>query len=193
MTSANKYYTVLGTTMGKLLSAMQLAEYLNLKPVTVRRKAKKGEIPSIRVGNRLRFNKQQIDSWLLHRSNRRPVDILVVNDEPLIGQLFRDSLNEHAWNVTTTLSSLEALELVSNRHFDVIFLDLLMPELDGAELFRRIRQMKNHIPVAIITGHPDSDQMRRAMEHGPFTVIKKPFNLEDILDTVNIFVQGSAK
>ena len=179
--------------MGKLLSAIQLAEYLNLKPVTVRRKAKKGEIPSTRIGNRLRFKKQQIDSWLLHRSNRRPVDILVVDDDPLILRLFRDSLSELACNVTATLSSLEALELVSNRHFDMIFLDLWMPELDGDELFRRIRQMKSHIPVAIITGHPYSDQMKRAMEYGPFTVINKPFNLEDILNTVNIFAKGSAK
>ncbi|MCK4783280.1 MAG: helix-turn-helix domain-containing protein, partial [Desulfobacteraceae bacterium] len=42
--------------MNKLLSATQLATYLNLKPVTIRRKAKAGEIPSIRIGNRLRFD-----------------------------------------------------------------------------------------------------------------------------------------
>ena len=190
LTIANKYYIVLGTTMGKLFSAIQLAEYIGLKPVTVRRKAKNGEIPSIKIGNRLRFDKQQIDRWLLRRSNERPVDILIVDDEPIIGQLFRDGLNEHGYNVTTTLSSLEALELIDNRHFDLIFLDLVMPELDGAELFRRIRQMDKHIPVAMITGYPDSDLMRRAMEHGPFTVIKKPFVINDILNAVRNFTKG---
>ena len=193
LTIAYKYYIVPSTTMGKLLSAIQLAEYLNLKPVTVRRKAKNGEIPSIKIGNLLRFNKQQVDRWLLHRSNRRPVHILVIDDEPLILQLFKDSLNENGCEVTTTLSSLEALELVGNRHFDLIFLDLLMPELDGAELFRRIRQMNKYIPVAIITGYPDSDLMRRAMEHGPFMVMKKPFTGDDILNTVRSFAKGSAK
>lgn len=54
--------------MNKLLSATQLAEYLNLKPVTIRRKAKSGGIPSIKIGNRLRFDKQQIDKWLLERT-----------------------------------------------------------------------------------------------------------------------------
>ena len=176
--------------MVKLLSAVQLAEYLSLKPVTVRRKAKKGEIPTIRIGNRLRFNKQQIDRWLLHGGHRRPMHILVVDDEPIIGQLFKDGLGKRGYRTTTTLSSLEALELVANRHFDLIFLDLLIPRPDGAELFRRIKQMDKHVPVVIITGYPDSDTMRRAMEHGPFTVMRKPFTQDDILNTVHSFIKG---
>jgi len=179
-------------TMNRLLTVKEVAQYLNVKPVTVRRRANSGEIPSIRIGNRIRFHKQQIDRWLLQRSNGRPVHILVVDDEPLVGELFKESLNENIYQVTTTLSSLEALELVSNKHFDIIFLDLLMPELDGAELFQRIRQTDNRVPIAIITGYPDSELMRRTMEHGPFTVMKKPFNSEDILDTLRSFSQGIA-
>ena len=182
---------LLNMTMNRLLSVKEVAEYLNVKPVTVRRRANSGEIPSIRIGNRIRFHKQQIDRWLLERSSRRPVHILVVDDEPSIGELFKESLNENIYQVTTTLSSLEALELMSEKHFDLIFLDLLMPELDGAELFRRIRQMDKNIPVAIITGYPDSDLMKRAMEYGPFTVMKKPFNSDDIMNIVRSFVQGA--
>ena len=89
-------------------------------------------------------------------------------------------------------SSLEALDLVSNKHFDIIFLDLFIPELDGAELFRRIREMGKELPVAIITGYPDSDLMRKAMEHGPFTVIKKPFTGDNILNTIHSFTRGMA-
>ena len=179
-------------TMNRLLSVKEVAEYLNVKPVTVRRRANSGEIPSIRIGNRIRFHKQQIDRWLLSRSHGRPAHILVVDDEPSIGELFKESLNEPGYQVTTTLSSLEALELVSNKHFDIIFLDLLIPELDGAELFRRIRQMYRELPVAIITGYPDSDLMRKAMEHGPFMILKKPFTGKEIVSTVRSFVEGIA-
>ena len=175
--------------MNRLLTVKEVAEYLNVKPVTVRRRANSGEIPSIRIGNRIRFHKQQIDRWLLDRSNRRPTQILVVDDESLVGQLFKDSLNELGYQVTATLSSLEALDLLNNRHFDLIFLDLLIPELDGAELFRRIKQIDKNLPVAIITGYPDSDLMKRAMEYGPFTVMKKPFNSDDIMNIVRSFVQ----
>ena len=178
-------------TMNKLLSVKEVAEYLNVKPVTVRRRANSGEIPSIRIGNRIRFHKQQIDRWLLERYKGRPAHVLVVDDEPMIGQLFKDSLNETGYQVTTTLSSPEALKLINNGHFDLIFLDLKMPELDGAELFRHIRQIDKKTPVVIITGYPDSDIMSRAMEHGPYTVMQKPFNSDDILNIVHSFVKGA--
>jgi len=177
--------------MEKLLSASQLAEYLNLKSVTVRRKAQKGEIPSIRVGNRLRFDKGEIDRCLRRRFDSRATHILVVDDEPVIGQLFKDSLYEDCYQVTTALGSLEALELVRNKHFDLVFLDIFMPNLDGAELFQRIRQMDKDIPVIIVTGHPDIEPMRRAMEYGPFTVMKKPFNSSDIISVVNSFLRAA--
>lgn len=179
--------------MDKLLSATQLATFLNLKPVTIRRKAKKGEIPSIRIGNRLRFDKEQVDEWLQYSSNRKLVQILVVDDEPMIGQLFEKSLRKHDCQVMVSSSSLEALEILDKKRFDLIFLDLFMPELDGAELFRRIRQKNNRTPVAIITGYPDSDLMRKAMTYGPFVVLEKPFYSDDILDTIFSFTYKSAK
>ena len=184
------YFILLVMTTNRLISVKEVAEYLNVKPVTVRRKANSGEIPSVRIGNRIRFHKQQIDRWLLEHSNGRLVHILVVDDEPMVGQLFKNSLSETGYQVTTTLSSLEALELLNNRHFNLVFVDLMMPELDGAELFRRIRNIDKKIPVAIITGYPDSDMMRRAMEYGPFTVLKKPFTDEDILSTIHSFIEG---
>jgi excisionase family DNA binding protein len=179
-------------TIDRLLSAKEVAEYLHVKPITVRRKAQSGEIPSIKIGHRLRFDKRQIDRWLQRNSRGRPVHILVVDDEPLVGRLFEDSLNETGYQTVTTLSSIEALELLGNRHFDLIFLDLLMPELDGAELFRRIRQIDKQIPVVIITGYPDSEVMKRAIAHGPFMVMNKPFTVDDILNTVQSFVEGVA-
>jgi excisionase family DNA binding protein len=178
--------------LDKLLSTRELAEYLNITPLTIWRKVKSGEIPSTKIGNRLRFDKKKIDRWLEEKSNGRPIQILVVDDEPLIGEIFKKSLDEPGYQVTTVLSSIEALELLKTKNYDLIFLDLLIPELDGAELFHRIRQMDKKIPVAIITGYPDSDMMARAMEHGPFTVLKKPFTSDDILNTVRNFVEGVA-
>ena len=177
--------------MDKLLSSREIAEYLNLEPVTVRRKAARGEIPSIRIGNRFRFDKAQIDRWLSDSQVGRKAHILVVDDDAAIGRLFTDSLKNDDCQVTTTLSSLEALRLVATDHFDLIFLDLVMPELDGAELFRRIREVDADVPIAIITGYPDSDLMNRAMEQGPFLVMKKPFDTAEILRVVQGFSQQS--
>ena len=177
-------------TMNRLLNVKEVAEYLNVKPVTVRRRANSGEIPSVRIGSRIRFHKHQIDRWLLEHSNVGLVHVLVVDDEPIVGQLFKDSLDENAFQVTTTLSSLEALELIGNRHFDLIFLDLVMPDLDGVEVLKRIREAGKNIPVVIITGYSDSDLMNKALGYGPFTVMKKPFTGEEIVSTVHSFIEG---
>ena len=176
--------------MEKLLNSAQLAEYLNVKTVTVQRKAARGEIPSVRIGKRFRFDKQRIDRWLQQNANGEQANILVIDKEPIIGQLIDSILKGKYYQVTTTVSSLEALKLVANGHFDLIFLDLAMKELNGVEVFRRIREMGKLVPIAIITGHPDSDLYRRVMELAPLTVIKKPFQADEILSTVRSAVQG---
>lgn len=174
--------------MEKLLTVKEIAEYLRLSRETVLRKARKGEMPAIKIGRRFRFVKEQIDDWLLHKVVGT-AHILVVDDEPVIGQLFEDTLKQNGYRVSTALSSLKALELLKKHPFDLIFLDLKMPELDGAELFRRIRQINNRVPVVIITGYPDSELMARAMEYGPFLVLKKPFDSSDIVNAVSSFLQ----
>lgn len=175
----------------KLLSTAKVAEYLDMNPITVRRKAQSGEIPSIKIGNRLRFDKSQLDGWLRENSNRRKFRILVVDDEPLVGELFRAALEPAKYDVTVREKSAEALELIAGNEYDLYFLDLMIPEFDGAELFRRVRMKDTEVPVAIITGYPDSALMRKAMEHGPFTVLKKPFSHVEILSTVHSFIQNT--
>ena len=177
--------------MNNLLNTNEIAKYLNLDPVTVRRKAAKGEIPTIRVGNRYRFDKDQIDSWLSQRASGMSGHFLVIDDEPDVGQLIKQSLEMYGHRVTTTVSSLEALEILKQRHFDLIFLDLVMTDLDGSELFKHIRQMDNGAKVVIVTGYLDSDVMKRAMEYGPFLVIKKPFAVNDILEAVRSFSRNT--
>jgi len=132
-------------------------------------------------------------SQVLPKRKEMVPHILVVDDDPFIGQLFKDSLEKHGYQVATALSGKDGLELAAKKHFDLIFLDLVMPELDGAELFRRIKEMNHGARVAIITGYPNSDLMAKAMEQGPFLVMKKPFDIVDILETVRRFAVGSRR
>jgi len=74
---------------------------------------------------------------------------------------------------------------VEQLDFDLIFLDLKMPKMDGAELFARIKKIKPQIPVTIITGYPDSEIMDRALQQGPFNVMKKPFGTLSVITAVN--------
>ena len=168
----------------ELLTANELAQYLKVSPRTVLRRARNGELPAIRVGRRFRFNKKQVDRWLSERTAGKPVEILVIDDEPVIGELLRASLGMCGYRVTTTTSSRQGLELVAARRFDLIFLDLVMPELDGSEVFRRIREMDRDTTVAIVTAYSDSELMKKAMEYGPFLVISKPFAIVEVIEAV---------
>lgn len=170
--------------MAKFFTTNELAEYLSLTPLTIRRKTKTGQIPYIKIGNRLRFDKEQIDQWLHDKTGGQKIKILIVDDEQVIGELFKSALDKSEYQVTSMTSSVKALDMLNDDDFDLVFLDLRMPEIDGAELFRRIREKDGNTPVAIITAYPDSDIMARAMEYGPFTVLKKPFVAKDIIATV---------
>ncbi|MFC1931219.1 response regulator [Chloroflexota bacterium] len=170
--------------MKKLISTKELAEYLNVKPLTIWRKVQSGEIPYVKIGNRLRFDKQKVDKWLQEKV-RRVAQILVVDDEPVVGDFIKNALDGSRYQVMIVLSSLEALEIIKQKRFDLIFLDLVMPELDGAEVFKYIKERDKDVPVIIISGYPDSEIMTRAMEHGPFLVLKKPLMIDDIITTVH--------
>jgi excisionase family DNA binding protein len=182
-----------GDMMTDLLTVRELAAYLKLNSATVMRKAAKGEIPAIKIGRQFRFDKNQIDKWLTQKTVGKPTTILVVDDEPVIGQFFKDFLGREGHRVTSVTTGKEALELTSKERFDIIFLDLVMPGLAGHEVFKSIRQTDQEVPIAFITGYPDSDLMQKAMDQGPFMIIKKPVNASEIRQTINSlsgFVKG---
>ncbi len=178
--------------MDKLLTTKEIADYLDLNEVTVRRKATSGEIPSVKVGRHFRFNKLQIDQWLLKRSSGSPKRILVIDDNPMILQLFRDCLRKNNYEIYATSGGMEALDLVNNKSFDLIFLDLIMPEIFGNKVFLAIKEIDKDVPIAIITGYPDSDLLKEVIQYGPFLVLNKPFTCEDILRVVQTFNRNGA-
>ena len=64
-----------------------------------------------------------------------------------------------------------------------------MPEIDGVEIFRRVKKVKPKLPVIIITGYPDSDLMQQALTQGPFGVMSKPFGEGEILTAIETFLK----
>ncbi|GAI99353.1 unnamed protein product, partial [marine sediment metagenome] len=108
--------------------------------------------------------------------------------DEIIRELFKETLEELGHRVMAAKTSHEGLELAKQQKIDLVFLDLKMPEMDGAETFRHIRAMKPQLPVIIITGYPGNDIMARALAHGPFSVMNKPFSESDIIAAVSIFL-----
>jgi excisionase family DNA binding protein len=174
--------------MAKLMTVGEVADYLRVTEKTIYRLLEKGRIPATKVGRQWRFDIRLIDKWLRRNSVKVQANILVVDDEEVIRLLFKDTLEELGHKVITAENAAIALEVVKQRDLDLAFLDLKMPGMDGAELFRQIKAVKPRLPVAIITGYPDSDMMARVLAQGPFGVMNKPFGESDIITAVHNFL-----
>ncbi len=172
-----------------LMTLEELASYLRVTKKTIYRLLEGGRIPAIKVGHQWRFDKDSIDNCLCDSSKKGVVNILVVDDDEGICSLFRDALEESRYTVMTVNSSSKGLELIKDQNFSLVFLDLKMPKIDGAELFGRIRKIRPDLPVTIITGYPDSDLMMKALAYGPLGVMNKPFSGSGILAAVNNYLR----
>jgi len=175
--------------MAELMTLEEVAAYLRVTKKTIYKLLRKGDIPAAKVGRSWRFEKTTIDKWLREKWVGAKANILVIDDEEIIRSLFKDTLEELGHRVMAAETGSKGLELVQQRDFDLVFLDLKMPGMDGAELFRRIKAIKPRLPVTIITGYPDSDMMARALAQGPFGVMSKPFGESDVATAVNNFLR----
>lgn len=174
--------------MAELMTVEEVADYLRVTEKTIYRLLKQGRISATKVGHQWRFDKASIDEWLRQKPAETKANIIVIDDEEVIRSLFKETLEDLGHRVITAGTAAEGLELVKQQDFALVFLDLKMPGMDGAELFRQIKTIRPKLPVIIITGYPDSDMMARALAQGPFGVMNKPFSESDIVVAVNNFL-----
>jgi len=175
--------------MRELITVEEIADYLRVTRKTIYRLLEGGSIPATKVGRQWRFDKAAIDEWLQQKSVGIKANILIVDDEEITRVLFKETLEDLGHGVIAAETGSEGLELVKQRDFDLAFLDLKMPGMDGTELFRQIKRIKPKLPVTIITGYPDSEMMAQALAHGPFGVMNKPFGESEIISAVDIFLK----
>ena len=174
--------------MTELMTVEELGQYLRFTNKTIYKLLKQGSIPALRIGNKWRFDRKAINDWLQQSRARRKARILVIDDDDIILSLFKETLEGEGHRVITALTGAEGIKCLSQHDFHLVFLDLKMPDIDGADLLKQIKSAKPAVPVSIITGYPGSEVMERALKQGPFGVMEKPFDANDILSAVNSFL-----
>ncbi|MBN2014723.1 MAG: response regulator [Candidatus Altiarchaeota archaeon] len=113
--------------------------------------------------------------------------ILVIDDEEMILKTLDKLLSKEGYEVTTVNSSYTALAHVKKEFFDLIVLDVRMPQMDGISLLKQIRRIQEDKKsmVIVITGYASEDVPIKAIELGVEGYIMKPFELESFLYSVN--------
>jgi two-component system response regulator AtoC len=111
--------------------------------------------------------------------------ILVVDDEDHIRRVLELMLRRDGYDVAAASGGQEALDKFAAESFDMVFLDLRMPDLDGLTVLSRIRQAEPDQTVVMVTAYASVDTALNAMKQGAFDYIGKPFKEEEILAVVD--------
>jgi len=121
--------------------------------------------------------KEQIES-------ARKANILVVDDDLYIGDLIRDSLKDQGHNVVVVDNGEEAIELFKENHFDIAFIDYMLPGVTGLEVIRKARSVNPQTALILITGSVTSYIAEEAVAEGATSFLQKPFTFEQIRNVV---------
>jgi DNA-binding response OmpR family regulator len=109
--------------------------------------------------------------------------ILVTDDEKLYQHLLKVNLEKEGYEVITAGNGLDALEVISRRHPDLILLDVMMPKLDGISTCERIRQFSN-TPIIILTAKGEEQDRVRGLNAGADDYVVKPFSATELVARV---------
>ena len=121
---------------------------------------------------------------------------LVVDDDENIRALFATVLESQGWKSNEVESGAAALERLKEQRFDLLFLDLVMPGINGADTFSKVLELDPDARVVIITAYPDSALVAKALDVGPFEMMKKPLRLDalrNILDWAATTLEAVAR
>jgi len=117
--------------------------------------------------------------------------ILVVDDNTKNVQLLASLLSGKAYDVDYALSGLVALEMVNSEKFDLILLDIMMPEMDGFEVCEKLKQDENtkEVPIIFLTAKTDIESIKKAFQYGGLDYVSKPFNADELLSRVETHIK----
>jgi DNA-binding response OmpR family regulator len=120
--------------------------------------------------------------------------ILVVDDDENILSLERTILEQKGFEVTAARGGAEALKLLSEATFDLVLLDVMMPEVDGFTVCRKIKDdpRLKHTPVIFLTAKGGGDALAEGFESGAIMYINKPFTANKLLTIVNTMLEGGS-
>ncbi|MGB2799487.1 MAG: response regulator [Dehalococcoidia bacterium] len=179
--------------MSDLMTVKEVAEYLKLNYMTVYKLAQKGRIPASKIGGNWRFKKDLLDEWIAKQSTVVEGSVLVVDDDPGVREMLSDIISEQRYRVVAVENGERAIEEMERQRFDLVFLDLVLPGMSGAEALSAIKQKDEKVIVAIITGYADDPVAMEAMSLGPLLMIRKPFRVDDILEVISIISSASRR
>jgi excisionase family DNA binding protein len=177
------------------LTLGQAAKHLGVAQSTIRKWSDSGRVPAFYTpGGHRRYRRADLDAFLSQSGgttpparggNGGPRTILIVDDDPRLREFVRVNLEMEGYTVREAASADEGLAALEDESPDLILLDVMMPEVDGWEMLRRVQERHGvgSIPVVMFSGKVDEEEMRDAAARGAQGFIGKPFNPQQLIES----------
>lgn len=185
-----------------LITVKEAANYLRIPVPTVYYLVQRGQLPAVQIGGRWRIKKDEIDTQILGKattdtgnassSEKAAIhhpQVLIVDDESMIHQLIKDVLSEEKCSIDSALNGQEAMDKVSAKKYDLVFLDMVLPEMSGDQIYEYISKTQPQLMVVIITAFVDNKILDRVLASGPITILPKPIDIHQLRQLTRVLLQ----
>lgn len=128
----------------------------------------------------------EADNTPKHQTKNRAYRILIVDDLPKNIQVLAGILHKEAYDINYTVSGAEAIKLAESERFDLILLDIMMPEVNGFQVCESLKNKANtrDIPIIFLTAKVDTESILKGFRLGAQDYVTKPFNAEELMARV---------
>jgi DNA-binding NtrC family response regulator len=116
--------------------------------------------------------------------SERELEILVLDDEPIVGKRLKTALEKTGYAVEVFEDARVALRRLDEKEFDVIVTDVRMEEVDGIQVLEHVLERSTRTKVIVITGYATVEVAREALAKGAFDFIAKPFKPDDLREVI---------
>jgi excisionase family DNA binding protein len=170
------------------LTLGQAAKYLGVAQSTIRKWSDLGRVPAFYTpGGHRRYRRADLDAFLQRSGPGKPARgplVLVVDDNPSVREVVRINLEMEGYSVREAGNAEEGLAAVEDDAPDLILLDVMMPQVDGWEMLRRVQERHGvgSIPVVMFSGQLEGNLGREAEERGAQGFVGKPFDLRALIE-----------
>lgn len=115
--------------------------------------------------------------------------MLLAEDEQTLAMIVKESLETRNFEISVAHNGVEALELFLNKTFDVLVLDIMMPEKDRLTLAKEIRKINKQIPIIFLTAKSQVQDVVEGFQSGANDYLKKPFSMEELIVRIQALVR----
>jgi two-component system, OmpR family, response regulator len=117
----------------------------------------------------------------MRRADGNPINVLVVDDEAVLAEMVSMALRYEGWNIATAGDGSSALESARSQRPDVVVLDVMLPDMSGLDVLRKLREQNPQLPVLLLTAKNAVEDRIAGLTAGGDDYVTKPFSLEEVV------------